>query len=1494
VKRFLLPALITSLTTPAHALIDTDTDGLGDIWENIHGFHIGANPPANQAPSADPDGDGFTNLQESTAGTNPLDREDFPKLAFSLTPPVYEPLPPGAEPPPSSPPPTDPFDPNYIPPPPALVIPRILLDPPVSTLTWHTVPGKSYEAFPSENLSDWTTTTGAFLGAGLPHTFESESLYPDGTVPPKLFWRVEITDTDSDGDGLTDYEELHTTDPNDPGKTLDPFNPDTDGDGIPDNIDPEPFTNSLQAVWDADSVDPSGAPLFASFHFTPPTAGGYPFTAEHVTDISGNNHHGLARTAFHSPPAPENAPQDNAEGIANHGFLCGGTHHHAFGVKSPAISFAPLRSLSFWLKADASAIAAAPQPVFSYIPKDANRSQPTASINYHAIRAFIARNPTNTGYEVIWKNWSNPANEIRERWTLDLPEREIDGRWLNLTFIWQGTGSGQEKLWACHANGVKQNRLLGSTYLPNSTTGAIQDTFLIGADAIGGLASNNQATIGSIFAGVFDRVRLHTAALTPAQILAIFQQDTDKDGLRDDIEIAATTWKDLNGNGRRDIGEIRFPNGSPLIWQAPGTDSDGDGLTDIYEQNISRTDPYYHDSDGNLLPDGWEVANNLDPNSAVGNDGASGDPDNDGLDNFDEWRFLTDPHLADTDGDSVSDGAEITQGSDPSSGQDNGQAPPPEEKLTLRIIVGDPSGSHSERWRVEATEVESGEVVLRHASRQYGQVTTAAESTFNKFKPGKAYSFQLIHAGTDPAKLKGDPERLTYPDYDWTLQISYKNADGSFTDVTDPVQNRYLLLDPYNTNTKSLSEDITNLLAPEDPWGTIGNGSPATLTYRYDMQPTRVVMLPLSITADANRDGKIDPADRDKVTTENPWRFWTNDDNDSGDTGGDDIPQTPGEPGTNGHDHRVNGVRDLIDFFPIDLNLQAALKIFPEGKYRYKLTHAAPQNAPCFKIVQARELHASDSDAYLRDLIVANSVRDMESAPIHAPGRYIDTRFLGAQEQGNGLLLLEAIRPTTEPIKLSIIRKSDQAVMGEVSLPVSISPALDMVRWKFISPGAADLGQSDVPGDPPNWPDADRNGKHFVFVHGYNVNPEQSKGWGTEAFKKIFWSGSEARFSVFAWFGYESQAAPGTPLIGGLTPNYQINLLNSFGTAKSFQQFLDLIEGEVTVAAHSMGNILVGSAMHDWGARPKYYLMLNSAAAKECYDGTEADDAAQDSSMTHLAWAAYDRELRASEWHKLAWPGGDKRSSLTWRNRLRGVIDNGGMTDVYNFYSTGEEVLNNAEANNPSIDPANPFGISSLIWTTANKTWAIQEKRKGFGLTGVIHTSNYGGWLPNLLPYHSDLHMTVNGPWGAHRMRTQSELPPSTDTVWLAKLRTRPFFNTSNHPDLYTAQAGSGSPGSDYAQQHRNTLIAEVIPCTTFAAGRNRFNDPETSIPLTRHFDMNTTMMTDATWWPHTDVFQEDENDAPARAWLHSDLRAKAYSHNWKLYDKFVEIGNLK
>ena len=116
---------------------------------------------------------------------------------------------------------------------------------------------------------------------------------------------------------------------------------------------------------------------------------------------------------------------------------------------------------------------------------------------------------------------------------------------------------------------------------------------------------------------------------------------------------------DTDGDGISDGAEVNTYGSSPKA-----TDSDMDGLPDAQEVTLgtSLNNP---DTDGDGLLDGWEVANNLNPLSAVGDDGASADIDSDGLTNLQEQSAGSNPRNADTDGDGLSDSVELTLGTNP-------------------------------------------------------------------------------------------------------------------------------------------------------------------------------------------------------------------------------------------------------------------------------------------------------------------------------------------------------------------------------------------------------------------------------------------------------------------------------------------------------------------------------------------------------------------------------------------------------------------------------------------------------------------------------------------------------------------------------------------------------------------------------------------------------------------------------------------------------------
>jgi hypothetical protein len=82
-----------------------------------------------------------------------------------------------------------------------------------------------------------------------------------------------------------------------------------------------------------------------------------------------------------------------------------------------------------------------------------------------------------------------------------------------------------------------------------------------------------------------------------------------------------------------DVNQHESDYSTELVYAVPVTDTDQDGISDADELQYYRTDPNNADTDGDTMPDGWEVAAGSDPLV----DDAGGDVDGDGLSNRDEY-----------------------------------------------------------------------------------------------------------------------------------------------------------------------------------------------------------------------------------------------------------------------------------------------------------------------------------------------------------------------------------------------------------------------------------------------------------------------------------------------------------------------------------------------------------------------------------------------------------------------------------------------------------------------------------------------------------------------------------------------------------------------------------------------------------------------------------------------------------------------------------------
>lgn len=131
--------------------------------------------------------------------------------------------------------------------------------------------------------------------------------------------------------------------------------------------------------------------------------------------------------------------------------------------------------------------------------------------------------------------------------------------------------------------------------------------------------------------------------------------DSDDDGLADGVEVH-DSHTDLTDADSDDDGLTDADEWDDIGTDPNDTDSDDDNLADGDEVNIHGTDPLNEDTDDDGMRDDWEIQYSLDPTESAD---ADLDPDEDGLNNLEEFAAGTNPGEADTDGDGLNDGDEV-------------------------------------------------------------------------------------------------------------------------------------------------------------------------------------------------------------------------------------------------------------------------------------------------------------------------------------------------------------------------------------------------------------------------------------------------------------------------------------------------------------------------------------------------------------------------------------------------------------------------------------------------------------------------------------------------------------------------------------------------------------------------------------------------------------------------------------------------------------------
>ena len=866
-------------------------------------------------------------------------------------------------------------------------------------------------------------------------------------------------------------------------------------------------------------------------------------------------------------------------------------------------------------------------------------------------------------------------------------------------------------------------------------------------------------------------------------------------------------------------------------------------------------------------------------------DPASSDTDGDGLTDGAEMSIGTSPHYIDTDRDGLPDDWEHSNGLDPRSADGtNGATGDFDEdglsNLGEYLNGTDPSDTDGDTDNDGVSDAaEVGQESDPNDGADGGLPPEALqfrELEFNIYGDYAAWEMKIEGLGPDDMRVrkismgapsaanattlkmrKGNAYRLTMrwlncdghndkyaPWYCWQAKIDGLPQTQSYQDYSATRRSGNEVV----VGNGWIAENAAGLLTEhvhESTYDYYGNPRPGNVA--GGLSATLYVLGDPVLVFDYDRDGAITDAEAAIARAgTKTFRFWVNDDNDSGDRN-DSANDIPGS-GPNYADDHVNGHGDFIDFTPVWIDTRA---VFPPGtpqnvrdKIRWKV------RSGCAKVVWSRISRVYAGAFHREDMgngFGMGPYQQLLSATVDsvANGAQMPDAMHNAMRlsQNCGVFLIEGSAAGADLVVEGWIGEDDDA-----------QKAVDCaanIRISSVEEMYRHLNTRGLSGETVTWIPSASDPLNRPDLETSGTNLVFLHGANVSQANSRAWASEVFKrmwqtgmTAQFTAVSWRSDI--GTPL------NYQEDASNAFFTASVLAPQLAQLPGTKVLMAHSLGNMVCSSMIQDYGLVPSSYLMCNSAVPSEAFETTRSQVCPQ---LIHPQWADYHPRTWASNWHALfaAFPNDDRRK-LGWPGRFSNVAQY-----AVNFYSTGDEALELSDDND--IDILTGVGILGGDGDVVHHCWHKQEMFKGqMGITigGSVAGTSWSGWEfqrvgddPPLIKYNAT---TANG------------------LSW-AELRTDPVFNPRP----------SSMMNSVIPRLVIDAHLAQGIPALMPAAGAGELTSLEDGL----QFDVNLESgVLKPNGWPNHPNYSE--------RWCHSDMKDVAYFYNFKFYDKAVEKGNLK
>ena len=690
------------------------------------------------------------------------------------------------------------------------------------------------------------------------------------------------------------------------------------------------------------------------------------------------------------------------------------------------------------------------------------------------------------------------------------------------------------------------------------------------------------------------------------------------------------------------------------------------------------------------------------------------------------------------------------------------------------------------------------------------------------------------------------------------IHLELIGATGQFTvwyyDIWESSYRK--LLDTATMPVKDLSIDYWKALMRRSIYGEspglpiyITSATPGAvdIKFRYwnvvdgkfvqDEATQRITSIRPPLRFDINRDGSIDDGDSDAWLGDRCFYHWINEDRVKGDRVGQVDDQT-----LNVRDSVVNGTFDLVNLFPVALDLSKFAEAW-QNRVTYTLypEHFSTNSFNfCFADVPWGEAGSIQTTNVTTTSGIPLHYAQLNALPVD--GALLPYSLVEGFSENSGLLICEA-KSRNASMRIDI--KAGDTLLYSYVAPMTTLPVKEMYSWyNFRGLSGALCARESESHSLWNEPCT----KSLVFLHGVNVDELAAEQWGDILFKRLWLSGSRARFYNVGW---RSDI--------GSDANYQENASNAFVVASQIVSTItNEIPGEKVVMAHSLGNMVVSSMIQDHGLQVSKYLMCDSAVPSEAYYPAN-DVSIRVPQLVHPQWEEYPTNSWASNWHKLfAGDPMDDRRLLGWPGRFSDVAQY-----AVSFYSTGDQVLELSDDNDIYVWTGSTSGYVQYCWHH-------QELWKGRGAANMLGGTTWSGW-------------NIEENWLGIRKISVSE----------AQQMQPEDFRTNTVFYCYPSSMNS----TNISLLVRAAHLTQGIPALARpTGGRDLYNVLDwrdyinLNLPVERQVSNDGQTITQGIPRPNGWPTRSRWNDR----WLHSDMKDVSYYFNFKFYEKLVEKGELR